>query len=203
MLELVRGPRVLDVGCTDHVVRLGRPEWLHGRLRDRFDDVVGVDISAENIDKMRDAGFDNLFQQSAEELSLGGVFDTIVAGELIEHLSNPGRFLDRALQHLAPEGRIVLSTPYPFALPYLAYAVAKYPHTCQNDEHVTWFCPRTIEGLGRRHGLRVEHLELVEDLDLNDPSRPYRLMVRANRVLRHVLPKRLTRNTMVLTLVRA
>src|SRR5579864_937705 len=32
ILKLVIGPAVLDVGCAGHEVKLGEPDWLHGRL---------------------------------------------------------------------------------------------------------------------------------------------------------------------------
>ena len=200
LLDLVEGPRVLDVGCTGHVVKLGEPQWVHGRLRDRFEDVTGIDISEENLAAMRSAGFDQLEAADAETFDLGSTFDTIVAGELIEHLSNPGRFLERARAHLGPEGRLVLSTPYPFSIAYSLYALLKYPSTCENREHTMWFCVGTLGELAQRAGFKVDHLELAEDYDETSPSRVYRAMVRAIRLLRPLLPDRLTANAMVLVL---
>jgi 2-polyprenyl-3-methyl-5-hydroxy-6-metoxy-1,4-benzoquinol methylase len=201
ILELVRGPVVLDVGCTDHTVKLGKPQWVHGRLRERFDDVHGVDINGENLAAMRGEGFDNLYEQSAEDLDLGIKFDTIVAGEVIEHLANPGKFLAAARDHLAPDGRIVLSTPYAFSLQYFAYAFAKYPKTCQNDQHTMWFCPETMSELVERVGLRIDQLDLVDDYDYDDPSRLYRWSAKVLRVLGPILPDRLHKNAMVMVLV--
>ena len=200
ILRHIRGPSVLDVGCTGHVVSLDSPDWLHGRLRQRFDDVAGIDISEEHLEELRAAGFDQLVQASAEDFDLGRCFDTIVAGELIEHLANPGCFLERAKAHLRPGGRIVLSTPYPFSLLYSFYALTKFPRTCQNDEHVMWFCVRTLTGLAERAGLAVTHRELIEDYDLGDPSRVYRSFVRTVRALRVALPDRLACNTMLFVL---
>lgn len=200
LLELVEGPRVLDVGCTDHLVKLGEPQWVHGRLRERFEDVTGIDISEENLAAMRAAGFDQLELADAETFDLGCTFDTIVAGELIEHLSNPGRFLERAREHLGPEGRLVLSTPYPFSIAYSLYALTKYPRTCENGEHTMWFCAATLRELARRNGFTVDHLELVEDYDETSPSRAYRAMVWVIRLLRPLLPDRLSANAMVMVL---
>lgn len=48
---------------------------------------------------------------NAEELSFReGSFDALVAGDVIQHLSNPGKFLDGAHQVLGGEGRLMLST---------------------------------------------------------------------------------------------
>jgi hypothetical protein len=43
--------------------------------------------------------------------------------------------LAQARNHLAPGGRLVLSTPSPFSLLYFLYERFMYPKTCQNPEH--------------------------------------------------------------------
>lgn len=200
LLEHVQGPKVLDVGCTGHVVRFDAPEWLHGRLRERFETVSGIDISQENLQLLKDHGYDNLFQQSAETFDLPDKFDTIIAGELIEHLANPGMFLQRAIEHLEPGGRVVISTPYVFSLLYFFYALTKYPKTCQNEEHTVWFCLQTMKSLTERIGYKIEHFELIEDYDPNDPSPTYRMFVKAVTLFRFLIPKRLRNNVMVFVL---
>ncbi|HXX93563.1 MAG TPA: class I SAM-dependent methyltransferase [Planctomycetota bacterium] len=200
VLGWVRGPSVLDVGCAAHVPEPGSPYWVHGRLREKFPQVSGLDISERNIDFLRQRGFDNLFVANAETFTLPGKFDTVFSGELIEHLSNPAAFLDRAKHHLAEGGRVVLTTPYPFALLYQAYAFMKFPKTCQNPEHTCWFCPQTLTVLAERVGMRVVHWELVEDYRLDDPSWKYRMFVRLVRWFRWLIPRRIRNNTLVCVL---
>ena len=200
ILKWVKGPNVLDVGCTGHELGIDPRYWLHGRLREAFPRVVGIDISKENIARLHARGFSDIYLHSAEEFQLSERFDTIVAGELIEHLANPGRFLDRARQHLAEAGRLVLSTPYPFSLLNTLYAFYKYPKTCQNPEHACWFCPQTLKALGQRHGFRVRHFELIEDYYPFDPSVRYRAFIRFVRLFGPVLPKRVKMNTMLFVL---
>ncbi len=200
ILRWVRGPRVLDVGCAGHTVEPDSKHWVHGRLRSHFPGVVGIDFSAYNVEFLRSLGFSNVSVQDAETFSVPGLFDTIVAGELIEHLSNPGKFLERARDHLAPGGRIVLTTPYPFSLLCITYAFFKYPRTCQNPEHTCWFCPHTIGELARRARLKIVHFELIEDYRNDDPSMKYRVLVRLLRFLGSLVPERLRSNCMLLVL---
>ncbi len=202
ILKWVKGPKVLDIGCTSHEVELGSPLWLHGRLRSRFE-VTGVDISAENIAFLRKEGFDRLHVASAEELALGERFDTVVAGELIEHLSNPGLFLARAREHLREDGRLVLTTPYVFSLMYACYAFFRYPKTCENGQHACWFCPRTLRELAARAGLRVIHEELVEDYRTDVPFPLYRVFVFLMRTAGRVLPRRMRNNALLMVLAPA
>jgi hypothetical protein len=71
----------------------------------------------------------------AQDFGLDQNFNTVVAGEVIEHLEDPGRFLACARQHLAPGGRIVLSTAQPFALMNIAYAWYNFPKTCSTPTY--------------------------------------------------------------------
>ena len=82
-------------------------------MRQRFKNVVGIDINTSNVERLKRLGYDNIYIASAETFELQQQFDTIIAGELIEHLANPGLFLQQARKHLAPNGRIVITTPYP------------------------------------------------------------------------------------------
>jgi len=200
ILKWVKGPKVLDVGCTSHEVEVDSPHWLHGRLLEKFPYVVGIDISSQNIESLRKAGFTNLYVQSAESFELTDKFDTIVAGELIEHLANPGLFLQRAKSHLNQQGSIVLTTPNPFSIAYALYAFLKYPKTCQNLEHTCWFCPGTMVELARRHGLKVSHFKLIEDYDSEKFPFFYGQFSRIMKLLKPVLPGRL-RKTMLFVLV--
>lgn len=189
-LKWVKGPKVLDVGCTSHRVEIGSPHWLHGRLVEMFPDVVGIDISNENIESLKKAGFTNLYVQSAETFDLPEMFDTIVAGELIEHLANPGLFLQRARKHVSNGGTLVLTTPNPFSVAYFLYALLKFPRTSQNPEHTCWFCPRTMTELAGRNGFKVSHFELLDDYD-DESSLLYQIFGRMMRLSGPVLPQRL------------
>ena len=203
MLALVSGPDVLHVGCVNHEPDPLSPRWIHGRLLHRFPDAVGLDIDAGHIAELERMGYRNLTIANAETFDLGRRFDTILAGELIEHLSNPGAFLARCHAHLKPGGRVILSTPFPFSLAYSAYALAKYPKTCSNAEHTTWYCPATLGELARREGFRIDSLVLTENYNSEIPSRAWRTFVRALRLLRPVIPHRLMGNSMVALLTPA
>ena len=201
ILKWVKGPEVLDVGCTGHFVNIGSPQWLHGRLREKFPSVSGIDISEANAAILRENGFDKIYVQSAESFELSEKFDTIVAGELIEHLSNPGLFLQRARAHLEPGGRLVLTTPNPFSMLFISYALLKCPKTCENVQHTCWFCPRTMAELVGRCGFRIEHFELFDDYPPGSPSWRYRLFVALRGWFGFLLPKLLAKNRMLLVLV--
>src|SRR5687768_5028729 len=100
----VQGKRVLHlgaVGCTLGTIKekiAAAPTSVHAHLS-RISTCVGVDIDTEGVSALTDAGvFDNLIVGDVQTLSRGEIslstIDVIVAGDLIEHLSNPGAMLD-------------------------------------------------------------------------------------------------------------
>jgi SAM-dependent methyltransferase len=193
----VEGPRVLDIGCCAHAMKFDDPHWLHGMLRKRFPEVVGIDIRPDLIDQMRELGFQNLYLENAETFDLNRQFDTIVAGDIIEHLSNAGAFLDQVKKHLAPGGRLIVTTPYPFALFHMTYAFLKYPRITWNVEHTHWMCPQTLTELCRRAGLRPLHWDLIPDYAPGDSSLPYRAFVKSLALLGSLVPARLRNSSLL------
>jgi SAM-dependent methyltransferase len=167
VLNEIVGPRVLDIGCTGGLQTdqplTDSPYWLHRNLAELFDDVWGIDISKEKIDYLHSQGYDQTVVADAQDFNLDQQFDTVVAGELIEHLENPAKFLRAAARHLKPTGRIVVTTPYAHGAPNVAYSWLKYPKTCSNPEHTMWFCPSTIAVLAMRAGLQVVKWRLITD----------------------------------------
>jgi SAM-dependent methyltransferase len=203
VVPLVKGPRVLHVGCAAHAPAPGDPSWLHGLLCKYFPDTVGIDLRPDLIEQLQNAGFRNLYVANAETFELDRQFDTIVAGDVLEHLSNPGAFLTQARKHLAPGGEIIVTTPFPFALLPLGFAFFRYPRTCWNVEHTCWFCPQTFSELSRRSGLRILRQDLIGTYTLDDSSTLYRTSVWTLRVAGSLIPKRLRCNTMLFVLSRS
>jgi SAM-dependent methyltransferase len=196
LADLVRGPRVLDVGCTGHTLEAEPPHGLQGQLATRFRDVVGIDQSEKKVKELRD--FIKCLSPMPRPSVIPFVqrFGTIVAGKVIEKVSNPGLFLKRAQSQLARGGQLLVSTPFPFSLLYLLSAHSKYPKTCQNPGHVHWFCVSTPQELARPCGLRVSHRELIEDYRPDDKSQLDRIFVHLIECFGW-LPKRLRCNSMV------
>lgn len=114
MCRRARGQRILDVGCSQGIVSI-----LLGR--EGFE-VVGLDVDAVAIEEARIAlGRERDSVQSRvrfiaadlldAELDLGA-FDTVIAGELLEHLANPERMLERCKELLSEDGRLVITIPF-------------------------------------------------------------------------------------------
>lgn len=148
---------VLDVGCAAYDYAKGRVD-LHGLLHKKARRVVGIDSVIPRFRKQ--AG---IIIADAESMKLDEKFDLIIAAELIEHLSNPGKFLERARAHLRDGGRLILTTPNPWELPRLIRAALKIRSTVA-QEHVCWYDEGTIANLVNRYGFKLERVEFVPRL---------------------------------------
>ena len=104
-VPLVRGKRVLDIAC-------GEGYGAAALLRAGAASVTGVDVSAETCAHAAQRYGLNTLVGDAQQIPLADAsVDVVVSFETIEHISDPGRFLDECARVLAPGGTIVISTP--------------------------------------------------------------------------------------------
>jgi SAM-dependent methyltransferase len=158
--HILRGS-VLDLGCVSSRParegtrqRLSRlPDLLFKRICEINPDTTGVDIDAEGIELLRQAGYQAVCADVVT-MDLGRQFDAIVAGEIIEHLDNPGLFLRNMRRHLKPTGALIVSTPNPFHGSQV-WRIWRHGRPSVHEEHVGWHDPLTLTRLMQRSGLEV------------------------------------------------
>jgi 2-polyprenyl-3-methyl-5-hydroxy-6-metoxy-1,4-benzoquinol methylase len=88
-------------------------------------------------------------------MKLGKEYDVIMAGELIEHLSNPGLFLERIKVHLKKTGVFIVTTPNAFSIRNVLRSLL-LGWVPTNREHVSWYCIKTLSFLLKRHGFTIK-----------------------------------------------
>jgi len=172
VLRICAGKAVLDIGCVDHYASTeNREGWLHKRIKSVAAELVGLDYAESELNKLNAIGYE-IEQGDAEDFDLGRKFDVIVCGELIEHLFNPGRFLDCARKHMHEQSVLVLTTPNAFAWRRMASSVLFGPLR-ENREHVAYYSDTTIRQLLARKGFSNIAVDYVESED----AVPYRLLL--------------------------
>lgn len=149
---------VLELGCVDArpTRRAGassarQADLLFRRIVEINPKTLGVDVDAEGVAALVRAGYTAVCAD-VQTMDLGKQFDTIVAGEIIEHLENPGQFLQTLRRHLKRGGRLIITTPNPFYA-LQAWKIWLHGRPRCNEGHVAWFDPLTLTALLRRCGL--------------------------------------------------
>ncbi|MBI1871445.1 MAG: class I SAM-dependent methyltransferase [Chlamydiae bacterium] len=158
---LIQEKSVLDLGCVDHDLKQLKGTWLHRELIQSARKVLGVDSLPEAVQKLKEMGF-NTVCQNVEELDLHEKFDVAIAGEIIEHLNNPGRFLSAIHRHLQDQGQLILTTPNPFSIAQF-FKIIKHHQIKVNTEHTTWFDPQTLQVLLKNHHFKVQKIYWLHD----------------------------------------
>jgi SAM-dependent methyltransferase len=157
ILERCVGRRVLHLGCVDKPYleeKLAAGTLLHGLLVERAAKVVGVDSDPEGVAMFVDRGWATVCADVEQLPELDDDFDLVVAGEIIEHLSNPGLFLDSLARRLRPGTEVILTTPS-------AYAIRRYwrfliGHEQVHPDHVAYYSPLTLREAVARSGYAVD-----------------------------------------------
>jgi len=107
--------KVLDIGC-------GPCELLIKATKLGYN-ITGLEVSPNNIKEARklaeaSSTIINLVEGSIENLPFKeNSFDTIIMGDVIEHLFFPVESIQTVLKILKPEGKLIITTPVGFAHP--------------------------------------------------------------------------------------
>ena len=156
LAKFVEGKTVLDVGCVDHSASVEQDDhWLHKHLLGRARSVLGLDILESDAAELRRRGYE-VVCGNAITVSLEQTFDVVVAGEIIEHIDDPRAFVSNMARHLNERGRLVITTPHVFFFLHFLESIFSSAERRWNRQHVSWYCPFTLENLLRRSNLEVE-----------------------------------------------
>lgn len=184
VLSTCRQRSVLHLGCVDHPFltdRLVRGELLHAALATVARELVGVDRDQAGIEALREAGFRDLYVGDAEDLRAVGLdrsFEVILAGELLEHLTNPGELLRSLPSLMAPGGELLVTVPSAQSIRIVANTLRSREHV--HPDHKAYYSPHTLTALLEAHGFQV-----VEMLPYWTPARVSPPLLAAfDRVLR-------------------
>ncbi len=162
--EKCRGKRVLDLGCIRHSADFAIQDrnWLHNKIRSVAAETVGVDILAQEVNRLNENGYDIVFADVTKPLNINGQFDVIVAGDLIEHLVNFEGFFLNCRRLLKKEGILIISTPNPFYAELYGFLVFKRRFLI-NPEHTCWIDPQALLQLAARFGYIIDEIHYLKN----------------------------------------
>ena len=153
LAALAAGKEVLDFGVGDTSDR-----FLHKIIVSAAKSCTGVELDPARAQALRAQGYD-VVTGNAETIDMGRTYGLAVAGDLIEHLDNPGVFLDNVRRHLAPGGLFYFNTPNAYAANLLLRGLFLGGDVAQFPEHVTLFTEDLVRELLTRHGFAVERVD--------------------------------------------
>ncbi|HHI02309.1 MAG TPA: glycosyltransferase [candidate division Zixibacteria bacterium] len=158
-VDFCRGKKVLHIGCVDSGMmqkRIAENNYLHHQLAGAAERLIGIDIDSRGIKLLKEEGYDVEtvdIETDKEKLAvLTKNVDIIVIPEVIEHLSNPGQFLDN-LYSARFDSDILISTPNSFS-----YRVAQYLSQgveLVHPDHNCYFSLVTLKTLLNKHGFDI------------------------------------------------
>lgn len=160
---LCRNKKVLDIGCIDHsaetAIQLGE-KWLHKGIKNVASELTGLDVLEEDISILNNLEYNIIFGD-AEDFHLQKTYEVIVAGDIIEHLSNIGFFLRCVKEHMDNESLFIFTTPNPFNIEQSMSAIFnKYIYA--HSQHTCWLSPQVCWELLRREKLKIIDFYWIE-----------------------------------------
>lgn len=173
------GKKVLHLGCTNFPytqAAIDNQMLLHFDLEKTAGELYGFDFDQEGLDILAKTGAKNLFQadlQKLEDVNLNETFDVIIAGEMIEHLSNPGLFLQGIRRFMNEESVLIITTINAYcALRFLQYGLRGKGG--QNEpvhpDHVSYYSYKTLKLTLERNKLNLKDFYFY---DIGIEHRPF------------------------------
>ena len=166
LAELVKGKKVVHLGCLDHppmiAQKIKNKEWLHGLLTENAVKCIGFDIEEETTREVAEKfGFDNIICEDITEVVNETIasdkWDYLILGELLEHIDNPVDFLYKLRKNYAGSiDKIVITVPN-----ILNVNRMKEMKKCVeviNTDHRFWFTPYTIAKVASESGLKPDEV---------------------------------------------
>jgi SAM-dependent methyltransferase len=177
--EACRGKKVLHLGCTNWPyteLAMKHDVLLHLQLQDIASELWGLDADQEGIDVLATRGVKNLYKadlERLEELDVHETFDVILAGEMIEHLSNPGLFLRGIKRFMNENTNLLITTINAYCGMRMAvYGLRGKGGAAEpvHPDHVAYYSYSTLRHLIGRENLVVKKFLFY---DLGPEHRPH------------------------------
>lgn len=197
ILSQCEGKKVLHLGCTNWPYTedsIANGSLLHSAIQARCSELYGIDSDERGLDLMRRDGSANLYIGDLEALDrceIDAKFDVVVAGEMIEHLNNPGLFLAGVKRFLTTDSTLLITTINAYcAVRYLLYAFKGKGGENEpvHPDHVAYYSVSTLRLLLTRHGFEDPEILFY---DIGDEHRPHnrRIVNAANDIAVRLFPQ--------------
>jgi 2-polyprenyl-3-methyl-5-hydroxy-6-metoxy-1,4-benzoquinol methylase len=168
------GKKVLHLGCTNYPYTresLENDMLLHFDIDKVAAELYGFDFDQRGIDTLVELGGKNIFLadlEKLEDVALNETFDVIIAGEIIEHLSNPGLFLKGIQRFMNNRTSLIITTVNAYcAMRFITYALRGKGGLNEpvHPDHIAYYSYKTLSLAAKRENLEIRDF-LFYDLGL-------------------------------------
>jgi cyclopropane fatty-acyl-phospholipid synthase-like methyltransferase len=159
-LEMLRGDRMLDVGCDTG-------EFLASAARQFGILPVGVDVSSRAVQQAKANGIEAYITDLENAADYLKAFSVITAIDLIEHVVDPRSLLQQIFSRLRPGGITYLETPNIYSSIYqvgswLCHLTKGQPKATFErlfpDQHIQYFTGNSFATLAQECGFEIVQL---------------------------------------------
>ena len=184
IMEMCAGKKVLHLGCANYPYTqnsIDNKMLLHYDIEKSAGELYGFDFDQPGLDILAANGTGNLYRADLEkldEVAMSETFDVIVAGEMIEHLNNPGLFLTGIQRFMNAETRLVLTTINAYCgMRWFWYGLRgrRGKQEPVHPDHVAYYSYSTLSLLVKRHGLDMDSFMFYDIGKEHRPHNPWYL----------------------------
>jgi 2-polyprenyl-3-methyl-5-hydroxy-6-metoxy-1,4-benzoquinol methylase len=173
LCDLATGRRVVHIGFVDAGCQLLNERsgaWLHEHLAQTASELIGLDLDAAGVEDARRRGYEAYAVDCRDVDAVRALdlppADLVVAGEVIEHLDDPGSFLDGLHALVAPGGLLVVTTPNATGLVNAAALLGNFE--VNHPDHVVMYTCATLDAMLTRHSWQpLEHAVFLQQVKSN------------------------------------
>lgn len=140
---LYEDTKILDIGCGSSPISARLNCW-----------VLGIDTNPEKIEFLRSHSPGHHCYQVGDALTYPldqGAFDLVICSEMIEHVQEPKKLVERIASVLKPSGKAIMATPDKRKL---LWRLAKNS-TPYSEQHTCEFTREELETLCNRYGMSL------------------------------------------------
>lgn len=134
------GSAVLEVGCGKGAFRAFLPASVR---------YTGLEFNDAAVRKARAAGLDVIRQPVEDHVASGRSYDVVCSFQVLEHVTEPGKFFHACAGALRPGGRVIIAVPAEDSF----LAIAANSPLNMPPHHLTRWSDEALSNLARAEGL--------------------------------------------------
>lgn len=155
ILAHCNGKKVLHLGATASPkteINIKNGTLLHVLISKIAKQAIGLDFDASMIDLAKKYGINNIVFGNVERVEdyPNSEFEVIVAGEIFEHLNNPGLAAQSLAQIATSNTEVIVTVPNAYSVKSVIRAFIGYELI--HPDHVLFHSPSTLVELFKRYG---------------------------------------------------